>query len=73
MATYDTDAEAVAYEGTVGFSGITAYLNGSDTNKLQHIGGEYVLNVNGAELSAGVDYDTDAEDFTPQAGLSFSF
>lgn len=73
LATYDTDAEAVAYEGTVGFSGITAYLNGSDTNKLQHIGGEYVLNVNGAELSAGVDYDTDAEDFTPQAGLSFSF
>ena len=73
LATYDTNAEAVAYEGTIGFSGLTAYLNGSDTNKLQHIGGEYVLNVNGAELSAGVDYDTDGEDFTPQAGLSFSF
>tara|TARA_B110000483_G_scaffold183232_1_gene216765 strand:+ start:192 stop:995 length:804 start_codon:yes stop_codon:yes gene_type:complete len=73
MATYDTDAEAVAYEGTVTLSSLTAYLNGSDTNKLQHIGGEYTLDYNGAELTAGVDYDTDAEDFTPQAGLSFSF
>lgn len=73
LATYDTDAEAVAYEGTVGMSGLTAYLNGSDTNKLQHIGGEYTLDVNGAELTAGVDYDTDAETWSPMAGLSFSF
>ena len=73
MATYDTDAEAVAYESTVSVSGLTAYLNGSDTNKLQHVGGEYTMNYNGAELSAGVDYDTDSEDWSPMAGVSFSF
>jgi hypothetical protein len=71
--TYDTDAGLFAYEGTVGTNGLTAYINGNDTNKLQHVGGEYTMNYAGAELSAGVDYDTDAENFTPTAGLSFSF
>ncbi len=73
MATYDMDAEAMAYEGSVALSGLEAYINGSDTNKLQHVGGEYTMNVAGAELSAGVDYDTDAKDWTPTAGLSFNF
>jgi len=71
--TYDTDAEDWAYEGTVDVSGLTAYVNGSDANRLQHVGGEYVLDYAGAELSAGVDYDTDAEEFTPTAGVSFNF
>jgi hypothetical protein len=31
------------------------------------------LDYAGAEFTAGVDYDTDAEDFTPSAGLSFNF
>ena len=73
MATYDTDAEDWAFEGSVATGGLEAYINGSDDNKLQHIGGEYTLNYAGAELSAGIDYDTDAEDWTPQAGLSFNF
>jgi len=71
--TYDTDAEDWAYEGTVDVSGLTAYINGTDANRLQHVGGEYVMNYAGAELSAGVDYDTDAETWTPTAGLSFNF
>ena len=70
---YDMDAEAMAFEGSVAVSGLEAYINGSDTNKLQHVGGEYTMNVAGAELSAGVDYDTDAKDWTPTAGLSFNF
>ncbi|MBE27457.1 MAG: hypothetical protein CMN33_07215 [Saprospirales bacterium] len=73
MMTYDTDASAMAYEGTLGSNGLTAYLNGSDDNKLQHVGGEYVMAFNGAELSAGVDYDTDAEAWSPFAGVKFSF
>ena len=73
MATYDLDAEAMAFEGSVAVSGLEAYINGSDTNKLQHVGGEYTMNYNGAELSAGVDYDTDSEDWSPMAGVSFSF
>ena len=71
--TYDTDAADWAFEGSVATGGLSAYINGTDDNRLQHIGGEYVLNYAGAELSAGVDYDTDAEDWTPQAGLSFNF
>ena len=73
MATYDMDAEAMAYEGSVALSGLEAYINGSDTNKLQHVGGEYTMDVAGAELTAGIDYDTDAKDWTPTAGLSFNF
>ena len=71
--TYDTDAEDWAYEGTVDVSGLTAYINGTDANRLQHVGGEYTMDVAGAELTAGVDYDTDAETWTPTAGLSFNF
>ena len=73
MATYDMDAEAMAYEGSVALSGLEAYINGSDANKLQHVGGEYTMDVAGAELSAGIDYDTDAKDWTPTAGLAFNF
>ena len=74
MMTYDTDAEHFAYEGTLASNGITAYINGDEDNSLQHIGGEYVYNMaSGIELSAGVDYDTDAEDWKPMAGMSFSF
>jgi hypothetical protein len=73
MATYDLDAEAMAFEGSLAVSGLEAYINGSDTNKLQHVGGEYTVDVAGAELSAGIDYDTDAKDWTPTAGLSFNF
>ena len=71
--TYDADAEHFAYEGTVAVSGLTAYLNGDETDSMQNIGGEYVFNYAGAELSAGVNYDTDAEDWSPMAGVSFSF
>jgi hypothetical protein len=74
MMTYDTDAEHFAYEGTLASNGITAYINGDEDNSLQHIGGEYVYNMaSGIELSAGVDYDTDAEDWKPMAGMAFSF
>ena len=73
MMTYDTDAEDWAFEGSVATGGLSAYINGTDDNRLQHIGGEYVLNYAGAELSAGVDYDTDAKDWKPTAGLSFNF
>jgi hypothetical protein len=71
--TYDTDAADWAFEGSVAVDGLTAYVNGTDDNRLQHVGGEYVLNYAGAELSAGVDYDTDAKDWSPMAGVSFNF
>jgi hypothetical protein len=73
FVTYDVDAEAIGYEGVVGAYGATAYVNGDDTDALQNVGGEYVYMLGGAELSAGVNYNIDTEDFAPTAGISFNF
>ena len=71
--TYDVDAETFAYEGSVATGGLSAYLNGTDDNRLQNVGGEYEVDVNGAIFTAGANYDLDAEDLTPTASLSFNF
>ena len=71
--TYDVDAETFAYEGSVATGGLSAYLNGTDDNRLQNVGGEYEVDVNGATFTAGANYDLDAEDLTPTASLSFNF
>ena len=71
--TYDVDAETFGYETVATAMGITAYLNGDDTDALQNIGGEYEVDVNGATFTAGANYDVDAEDLTPTASLSFNF
>ena len=71
--TYDVDAEAFGFEGVATNGGLTAYLNGDDTDALQNIGGEYEVDVSGATFTAGANYNIDTEDFTPTAGLSFNF
>ena len=71
--TYDVDAETFAYEGSVATGGLSAYLNGTDDNSLQNVGGEYEVDVNGATFTAGANYDVDSEDLTPTASLSFNF
>ena len=74
MMTYDTDAELFAYESTVGVSGFTAYVNGTDVDALQNVGGEWTTDLDtGLTFTAGANYDTDAKDLTPRAGLSFNF
>jgi hypothetical protein len=71
--TYDVDAEKFGYETVATAMGVTAYLNGDDTDMLQNIGGEYEVDVNGATFTAGANYNIDTEDFAPTAGLSFNF
>lgn len=71
--TYDVDAETFAFEGVATRGGITAYLNGDDTDALQNIGGEYEMAVGGAAFTAGANYNVDTEDFAPTASLSFNF
>jgi hypothetical protein len=71
--TYDVDAEVIGFENVVTRGGLTAYLNGDDTDLLQNIGGEYTMAVGGATFAAGANYDVDAEDLTPTASLSFNF
>jgi len=72
-ATYDMDAEVFGFEGVVTSGGITAYLNGDDTDALQNIGGEYEINSAGVKWAAGANYNVDTEDFAPTASVSFSF
>ena len=71
--TYDVDAETFGYETVATAMGITAYLNGDDTDMLQNIGGEYEVDVNGATFTAGANYNIDTEDFAPTAGIAFAF
>jgi hypothetical protein len=71
--TYDVDAEVIGFENVVTRGGLTAYLNGDDTDLLQNIGGEYTMDVSGATFAAGANYDTDTKDLTPTASLSFNF
>ena len=71
--TYDVDAESFGFENVVTRGGLTAYLNGDDTDLLQNIGGEYTMDVAGATFAAGANYNVDAEDLTPTASLSFNF
>ena len=72
-ASYDTDAEKFAYEGTLGLAGITGYMNGDQDDALQNIGGEYTYMLGGAELEAGANYNIDSEDWTPTVSVGFSF
>ena len=73
VVTYDTDASAFGYEAVATVSGLTAYVNGDDTDAFQNVGGTYEYVVGGATLSAGANYNVDTEDFAPTAGISFSF
>jgi hypothetical protein len=67
------DAETFGYESVATAYGITAYLNGDDTDMLQNIGGEYEMEVGGATFTAGANYNVDTEDFAPTAGIAFAF
>ena len=71
--TYDVDGETFGFETVATAGGLTAYLNGDDTDALQNIGGEYEYLLGGAALTAGANYNVDTEDFTPTASLSFNF
>lgn len=71
--TYDVDSGAIGYEVVADAFGITTYVNGSDTDALQNVGGEYSYTLGGAKLTAGANYNIDAEDFAPSASISFAF
>ena len=71
--TYDVDAETFGYETVATALGMTAYLNGDDTDMLQNIGGEYAVDVAGATFTAGANYNIDTEDFAPTASIGFAF
>jgi len=71
--TYDVDGELFAFEGVANVMGVTAYLNGDQNDAFQNVGGSYDYALGGATLSAGANYNVDAEELAPTVGLSFSF
>ena len=71
--TYDVDAELFAFEGVMNAMGMTAYVNGDQNDAFQNVGGSYDYALGGATLSAGANYNVDAEEFAPTVGISFAF
>lgn len=73
VVTYDMDAETFGYEAVANAYGVTAYVNGDNNDALQNVGGSYDYLLGGATLSAGANYDVNAEEFAPTASISFAF
>lgn len=73
IVTYTSASEAVGYEASVGYSIVTAFVNGDDTDALQNIGAGIATNVNGLDVYAEGAYNLDTEVDTIGAGISFSF
>ena len=73
VVTYDNASSSIGYEAIAKLSGITAYVNGDDSEMLQNVGGEYVYSLGKADLTAGAVYNFDSEEFIPKVGLTFAF
>jgi len=71
--TYSSANEQVAYEVDGAMMGVTAYLNGDDTDALQNVGASYGRTVSGLELGTELNYNLDSEEFTPSVTVGFSF
>jgi len=71
--TYSSANEQVAYEVDGSMMGLTAYLNGDDTDALQNIGASYGRTVAGLDLGTELNYNLDSEEFTPSVTVGFSF
>lgn len=71
--TYQIEAETLGYEADVTYSGITAFVNGDKDDMLQNVGAGYYGELNGMGFYGEVAYSIDTEEFTPAAGISFSF
>lgn len=71
--TWDNNAEVFAYEAVATANSLTAYVNGDNNDALQNVGGSYDYILGGATLSAGANYDLNAEEFAPNVGITFNF
>jgi hypothetical protein len=71
--TYEVEAETYGFEADVTAMGLTAFVNGDDSDMMQNIGGGYTTTINGMGLYAEGSYNLDSEEFTPAVGASFNF
>jgi hypothetical protein len=73
IVTYAQATEVVAYEASIGYSFVTAFVNGDDTDAFQNIGAGVAYDFNGLNVYAEGTYNVDAETNSVGAGVSFSF
>jgi hypothetical protein len=71
--SYGSASENIGFEADATVMGVTAYLSGDQDDMAQHVGGSYTYNLKGLDLEGAVDYDINAEAYTPKATLSFNF
>ena len=71
--TYDNDLEKLGFEGVTTIASAKVYANGDKDDLIQNIGLGYDHNVSGIILGTDINYNIDAEDWTPTAHVSFSF
>lgn len=71
--TYQVDAETLGYEADVTYANVTAFVNGDKDDVLQNVGAGFYGDLNGMGIYAEGAYNLDTEEFTPAAGISFSF
>lgn len=72
--SYFSQTEVIAYEMDATMSyGLTAYVNGDKDDMLRNVGAGYEHGLGDLTVFADVNYNIDAEELTPSAGISFSF
>jgi len=72
--SYFSETEVLAYEmdATMPY-GLTAYVNGDNDDALRNVGAGYERDLGNMTVFANVNYDVNAEEVAPKAGVTFSF
>jgi hypothetical protein len=72
--SYFSETEVLAYEMDATMSyGLTAYVNGDNDDALRNVGAGYERSLGNLTIFANVNYDINAEEVEPKAGVSFNF
>lgn len=71
--TYGSATEAIGYEVDGSIMGVTAYLNGDDSDMLQNVGAGYTRDLGGLSVGTDVNYNIDTEEFAPSVTVGFTF
>lgn len=73
IVTYTDATEVFAYEASAGYSFVTAFVNGDDSDAFQNVGLGVAHDFNGLNLYAEGTYNVDTDANSIGAGVSFSF
>lgn len=71
--TYGSASEVFAFEADAMIAGITAYVNGDETDLTQNVGGSYAFNVGDLNTETALNYDINGEAFEPTVTVGFAF